>query len=932
VTSNTQQKDYRDTLNLPRTKFPMRARLPEREPEMIAFWQEMDIYGRIRDARAGRPKYILHDGPPYANGEIHIGTAFNKIAKDIIVKYRTMRGEDVPFVPGWDCHGLPIEYRVMSDMGDDLKSASQLEIRSRCRAYADKYIPIMTTQFVRLGVFGAWDNPYVTMSPDYEARIIEVFGEMCQGGYVQRGLKPVYWCIECGTALAEAEVEYADHSSPSVYVKFPATDEVPGLDGTVSYLIWTTTPWTLPANLAICLHPELTYVGLKVGDETYIVAEGLLLATVADCGIDRYEVVGEFRGADLEGLHYRHPLDGRECPIILGPHVTLDQGTGCVHTAPGHGQEDYTIGTKYELDTFSPVDDAGRFTADAGEFAGQVVFDANGPIVDRLEQLGVLLKSAEYTHSYPHCWRCGTPVIFRATPQWFITMDANGLRDRAVEAARGVTWVPDWGKERISSMIAVRPDWCISRQRVWGVPLPVLYCGTCGRELVTAETIAAIAGLARTGRLDDWFEKPAAELLPDLPACECGSTSWDKETDILDVWFDSGISHRAVLEEWPELQFPADLYLEGSDQHRGWFQSSLIPSVAVKKCAPYRTVVTTGYAVDAEGKKMSKSKGNTVDPLEIVERYGGDILRLWAASTNYLQDMRISDEVIARVAEMYRSVRNTCRFALGNLSDFAPAEDSVPYGEMLEIDRWVLHRLEEVRERVFAAYDTFEFHRACRALYNFCVVDLSAFYFDILKDRLYTFAATSPERRSAQSAISIVLLDLVKMLAPILPFTAEEVWQQLPDGMRPVESVHLAELTPLQPDRLDPELAARWEQLAAVRGEVSKALEELRRSRTIGSSLEAKVHLAYRPGDLGELIERYHDQLATLFIVSAVEIERMPADVSVTSEPGISVTAEQATGNKCVRCWNYSDTVGENTDHPSLCTRCIDQLARMDEK
>jgi len=659
------------------------------------------------------------------------------------------------------------------------------------------------------------------------------------------------------------------------------------------------------------------------------VAEGLLPATVADCDIEQYEVVGEFRGAALEGLHYRHPLNDKICPIILGPHVTLEQGTGCVHTAPGHGQEDYVIGVKYEIETFSPVNDDGSFSEEAGEFAGQNVFDANGPIVRRLAELDVLLKSADYVHSYPHCWRCGTPVIFRATPQWFITMDANGLREQSLAAVKDVRWVPDWGEERISSMIAQRPDWCISRQRAWGVPLPVLYCKVCGRELVTAKTIAAISDLARSGRLDEWFDKPAAEFIADLPVCECGSASWDKETDILDVWFDSGVSHRTVLEHWPELEFPADLYLEGSDQHRGWFQSSLIPSVAVKGCAPYRTVVTTGYAVDADGKKMSKSKGNTIDPQEIVEQYGGDILRLWSASTNYLQDMRISDEVMARVAEMYRSIRNTCRFALGNLYDFDPATGAVAFDDMLEIDRWVLHRLEEVKGQVYEAYDQFEFHRACRALYSFCVVDLSAFYFDILKDRLYTFAAESSERRSAQSAISDILLDLVKMFAPILPFTAEEVWQQMPAGLRSVESVHLSEFVPVRQERLDAGLADRWEQLIAVRGEVSKVLEELRGGKQIGSSLEAEVRVAYRPGPTGDLIEQYRAELATLFIVSAVETEIAPADAPMSSELGITITARQAAGTKCVRCWNYSESVGENSAHPSLCARCVDQLARM---
>jgi isoleucyl-tRNA synthetase len=917
--SKTSQKDYSQTVNLPKTEFRMKANLPKREPSILEEWEEMDLYGRIRKAMRGKQKRVLHDGPPYANGDIHIGTAFNKILKDFIVKYFTMTGYDSPYVPGWDCHGLPIEYKVLSELGEDAKQKSRMEIRAGCAEYALKYVDIQREQFRRLGVLGDWDKPYLTMSHEYESKIVEVFGELYAGGYIYKGKKPVHWCPTCSTALAEAEVEYSEHTSPSVYVKFPAVGRIGQLESDVYYLIWTTTPWTLPANLAICLHPDFTYVGMKVGDETYIVAESLVLGVVAQCGIDRYEIVGKFTGKELEGTRYRHVLTGEECPIILGQHVTLEQGTGCVHTAPGHGQEDYVVGLRYDLDVFSPVDDDGRFTDEAGDFAGMNVFDANDAIRVALAKTGALLQSDSLAHSYPHCWRCMNPIIFRATPQWFIELDANNLRDRALKCVKEVRWVPAWGAERIGLMISARPDWCISRQRAWGVPIPVFYCKSCAQPFLSPETLENLVEMVKEDGINVWFERDASELLPEGTTCPCGGTEFDKEENILDVWFESGVSHRAVLEPHEELTFPADVYLEGSDQHRGWFQSSLLPSVAMRDTAPYKTLITAGFVVDGEGMKMSKKLGNAVNPQEVIEQYGAEVLRLWVASENYTQDVTISPEILVQVADAYRKIRNTWRFMLGNLYDFDPVSDSVAYEELEEIDKWALHRLQELKKKVIRAYERFEFHQVYHGLYNFCTGDLSSFYLDVLKDRLYTFAPRSRERRSAQTVLLEILKDLVRLAAPMLSFTAEEAWRCLPESAREQDSVHLAQMPQVRDDLLDAELAGRWAELLAVRSFVLKALEDARRDGLIGNSLEAKV-VVKTCGDTARLLEDFLPSLPSVFIVSEVEL----SDEADAEEPAVNVV--KAAGEKCVRCWNYKTSVGCNPDYPDICDRCVVQV------
>ncbi|MCK5558738.1 MAG: isoleucine--tRNA ligase [Candidatus Hydrogenedentes bacterium] len=919
--SKTSQKDYSQTVNLPKTEFPMKANLPKREPGLLRSWEETDLYGAIRNAMRGKQKRILHDGPPYANGNIHIGTAFNKLLKDFVVKYLTMRGYDSPYVPGWDCHGLPIEYKVLSELGEQARHVSQVEVRAGCKEYALKYVDIQRDQFKRLGILGDWGRPYLTLSHEYEAKIVEVFGELYLQEYVYRGKKPVHWCPSCRTALAEAEVEYSEHTSPSVYVKFPVAGKIGNLKGQAYFLIWTTTPWTLPANLAICLHPDFTYVGMKVGDETFIVAEPLVLSVVAQCGIEKYEVVDSFSGNELEGQRYRHVLAEKECPIILGDHVTLEQGTGCVHTAPGHGQEDYVVGQRYSLETYSPVDDDGRFTDEAGEFAGLNVFDANDAICKKLSESGALLYSDSVPHSYPHCWRCMKPIIFRATEQWFIRLDANDLRDRVLRCIKDVRWVPPWGAERIGLMVSGRPDWCISRQRAWGVPIPVFYCKSCGQPHLTRGTVKKLVELVEQSGIDLWFEREPSDILGEQATCECGGTEFDKERDILDVWFESGVSHRAVLESHEELAFPVDIYLEGSDQHRGWFQSSLIPSVALRDTAPYRTVITHGFVVDGEGMKMSKKLGNVVDPLEVVEKYGADLLRLWVASENYTQDVKISPEILGQVSDAYRKIRNTWRFMLGNLYDFDPETDSVPYADLEEIDRWALHRLQELKRKVIEAYDRFEFHQVYHAVYSFCTGDLSSFYLDVLKDRLYTFAAGSRQRRSAQTVLVEVLKDLIRIFAPLLSFTAEEAWQCLPRGARDRQSVHLAEMPEVRDGFVDAGLAERWAELLHARGFVLKALEDARRSGLIGNSLEAKVSVS-ADGDTFRLLDSFGTSLPSVFIVSEVELSESEG----TDEPKVSV--EKAAGLKCVRCWNYRMSVGRNPDYPDICDRCVAQMGR----
>ena len=928
--------DYKETLNLPKTDFPMKANLAKREPEMLARWDQMRIYDRIREDAKGRTPYILHDGPPYANGNIHLGHALNKIIKDILIKAKNMVGHDSVYVPGWDCHGLPIEHQVDRELGDRKTGMSQAQKRRVCRTYAEKYVGIQREQFQRLGVFGEWENPYLTMSYDYEATTVEEFGKLYLKGSVYKGKKPVYWCASCKTALAEAEVEYQDHTTPSIYVKFALISDIaerlPKLAGEkVSVVIWTTTPWTIPANLAIALHSDFLYVAVKIRGEVLILAKDLLDYCLDAFGLckEPYEILDEFPGSVLEGLECRHPLVGRKSLLILAPFVTLDAGTGCVHIAPGHGQEDYEIGMKYGLDNYAPVDDNGRFTKDVKDFAGQFVFDANGAVNAKLAEASALLGQIDIQHSYPHCWRCKQPIIFRSTEQWFISMEKNDLRKNALAAIDAVSWIPAWGRDRIYGMVENRPDWCISRQRLWGVPITMFYCTGCDQELMTQPILDYVVALVREHGADVWFEREAGELLPSGTRCpKCGGGEFKKETNILDVWFDSGVSHAAVLEHRPNLDSPCDMYLEGNDQHRGWFHSSLLESVGTRGRAPYRNVLTHGFVVDGEGKKMSKSVGNVINSQTIIDQYGAEILRLWVAAADYTEDIRISEEILKRLVEAYRRIRNTSRFILGNLYDFDPATDAVPYGEMEEMDRWILHRLQEVIRRVREAYENYQFHMVYTILYNFCTVDLSSLYLDVLKDRLYTSKAASRARRSAQTAMKEILESMVQLLAPILTFTAEEVWLALPACPGKVESVHLTQLPEVNAALVQPELAEKWNALITVKGEVAKAIEAARQNKTVGHSLDAAVAVA-APESLWPLLETHVEDLRALLIVSdlsVVEADKIGEPYRSAEIPGLLVGVSRATGAKCNRCWNYSATVGENAEHPTICARCLQNL------
>ena len=927
--------DYKETLNLPKTAFPMRANLPVRENEILARWEAMDIYRVLREASADRPTYILHDGPPYANGHIHIGHALNKILKDIIVKIKQMEGFDAVYVPGWDCHGLPIEHQVKQELGPRLEELSKTEVRKRCRAFAEKFVAIQREEFKRLGVFADWDAPYLTMDAGYEATIIREFGRFVERGSVYRGLKPVHWCTSCVTALAEAEVEYDDRTSPSIYVKFPVEGDLgrwfPDAANRAAFvLIWTTTPWTLPANLAICVHPDLEYTAVEIDEEVWVMAEGLKAEVLKRVAGATPAELGTVKGSALEGLVCRHPFYQRPSPILLGEHVTLEQGTGCVHTAPGHGHDDYEVGLRYGLEVYNPVDDHGRFVPEMELFGGLNVWEANHAIIERLRADGHLIAADEVTHSYPHCWRCKEPIIFRATAQWFISMDHEELRRKALEEIRQVTWIPAWGEERIYQMVERRPDWCISRQRAWGVPITALYCEACDETVLSKELAEHAAALVAEEGADAWFERPVADLVPSGLACPaCGAADFRKEEDILDVWFESGVSHAAVLTGERRLDWPADMYLEGSDQHRGWFHSSLLAAVGTRGGAPYRSVLTHGYVVDGEGKKMSKSAGNVIAPQEIIERYGAEILRLWVASENYRDDVRISEEILTRLTEAYRRIRNTCRFLLANLYDFEAARDEVPYTELPAMERYVLHRLQLLVERVGRAYARNEYHLFYHAFHNWCVLDLSSFYLDVLKDRLYCDEAASPARRAAQTVLSEVLSTMVRLMAPVLAYTAEEVWEHMAPALQTAESVHLAALPEVEPAYQDETLAATWDTLLAVRSEVTKCLEGARSDKAIGSSLEAKVIIG-ADGTLKKLLEAHRDQLPEIFIVSAVDLaapDSVP-DAAMRSDEiaGLAVAWERAPGKKCERCWVFKEDVGSSTDHPTLCGRCVDRL------
>ncbi len=899
--------DYTKTLNLLKTDFPMRANLPKREPEILAWWQEIDIYQKVRENRRGAPTWILHDGPPYANGNIHLGQALNKILKDITIKYKTMRGYDCPYVPGWDTQGLPTEQAVQSEYGIDRHEVPVLEWRSKCRELALKYVEVQRTQFQRLGVRGDWDNPYLTLDKDYQARQIEAFGKIALQGLVYRSLRPVYWCYHCETALAEDEIEYVTKTSDTIYVAFE--------------VIWTTTPWTIPGNTGMAVGEHYEYALAKADDHYYLMARELLNESMEQIGISDYEVVATRSGKDLVGLEAQHPLYDRTSPVVLADHVTLEQGTGVVHTAPGHGLEDYQVSLEYGLDVISPLDDYGRFTDEAGsELEGLVCDQANDKVVALLQAAGALLAHGKIEHEYPHCWRCHQPVIYRATPQWF--MDINQLRDRALSEIAKTTWIPAWGESRIAGMVESRPDWCISRQRSWGVPIPVFYCSDCGEALLTEETVAHVRDLVAEHGADVWFAREAAELLPPGTTCpQCGGHSFIKEPDIMSVWVDSGCSHYCVLRTHPELSYPADLYLEGDDQYQCWFQTSLWIAAALGDAAPYKTVVGHGFFVDDSGQKLSKSKGNIVDPAEVYENYGADVLRLWFTYADFRQKMHLTDEIFQQVADAYRRIRNTLRFLLANLQDFDPATDSQPSEQMREIDRWVLLRLNRIVRRMTEAFDRWDLHLFYHDVHGFCTNDLSAFYLNVLKDTLYTDLPDSPARRSAQTALWQLLLALTKMIAPVLTFTADEVWAycRIIDPSLPV-SVQLTDW-PRQDERFeDEELARRWERLMQIRTHVSAALEQAKENGEIDQPLSAAVTI-YASGDDQEILQSLGDDLRTIFVVSAAQV-RPPAQ----GMNGLHIEVALAPGEKCERCWLYDENIGANPQYPTLCPRCAQRV------
>ena len=935
--------DYKKTLNLPQTAFPMKANLAQREPETLKKWDAINSYEAMVDASGSKGTYVLHDGPPYANGHIHMGTALNKILKDIIVKSRNMAGFASRYVPGWDCHGLPIEHKVEQELKEKKKTLPAHVVRKLCRDYAAKWIDVQRKEFRRLGVLGNWEDPYMSMRPTYEAATARELANFVETGGVMRSKKPIYWCCSCHTALAEAEVEYYDHTSPSIFVRFPLQDD--GLKKVFSaadpahafVVIWTTTPWTLPDNMAVCLHPEFTYVLAEVDGAQYVLAEELLASCAEQFGWSEPKILGRATGEQLEGLKASHPFYDRVSPIILGQHVTLEAGTGCVHTAPGHGREDYEVGLKYGLEVYSPMDDAGRFLPTVQFFAGLNVFEANPKVIEKLEEVGALLRQAKIKHSYPHCWRCKQPVIFRATTQWFISMEKNDLRGRALKAIdEQVRWIPAWGRERIHNMIEFRPDWCISRQRQWGVPIMALLCEDCGEAWNDPNWMRDLCDrFAKhpTG-CDYWYEAELSEIVPQGLACpHCGGNHWKRETDILDVWFDSGTSFAAVLEQRPELAYPADLYLEGSDQHRGWFHSSLLVSEGTRQRAPYKAVLTHGYVVDGEGRKMSKSIGNVIAPQELIEKFGAEIVRLWVSSVEYREDIRISDEILGRLVDAYRRIRNTCRFILGNLEGFGKG-DLLPLNELLPLDRFAIDAAARVHDRVQQAYMDFDFHKVYHTLHNYCVTDLSSMYLDVLKDRLYASGPASKERRSAQTALWHILGLLLRDMAPVLSFTAEEIFAHLPEGLRGGEPTVFA-LQPVEsaPLMLDEGTRDDWNVLTAVRGAVTKAIEPMRRDGVIGHSLDTRVTL-FVADELRQRLEGLNTDLRAFCIVSQIAmqpLESAPQGAYCDEEiAGLAIGVEKAHGEKCERCWIYSTELGTDAGHPTLCPRCTAVIKAME--
>ncbi len=948
--------DFKDTLNLPRTKFPMKANLNKKEPEILKKWAETGLYQMMREAGRERKKFILHDGPPYANGHIHLGHTVNKVLKDMIIKYKQLSGMDAPYVPGWDCHGLPIEINVEKKLGKKRREMDLLSIREACREYAENFVEIQREEFKRLGVIGDWENPYLTMKYEYEATIAREFCTIFSHGHVVKSKKPVYWCPSCVTALAEAEVEYAQHKSPSITVKFPMEQDLLERIGNSAgkklekgyLLIWTTTPWTLPANMAVAVHPEFTYVAAVVDlsknggeKELWIAAESRLMAILANIVLDQtdIEVVARLTGAELEGTHAAHPFMDRTVPVILADYVTMDTGTGCVHTAPGHGAEDYESGLRYGLEIYSPVNRYGKFRDEIQGFAGKNIFKANPEIISLLDEKGLLVHQEEIEHSYPHCWRCKKPVIFRATAQWFISMEKKGLRAEALENIEKVKWIPSWGKDRIRGMVEARPDWCISRQRAWGVPITVFLCQDCETPILPAGAAEKIVETFQKEGADSWFARPATDFLPDGYTCpNCGSSNIEKETDILDVWFDSGVSHAAVLEQREELSWPADLYLEGSDQHRGWFQSSLLTATATKHAPPYRSVLTHGFVVDGQGKKMSKSVGNVIPPEKIIKRYGAEILRLWVSAEDYQDDIKISDEILNRLTEAYRKIRNTIRYLLGNLNDFTPEKDAVPFSEMEPLDRWAMARADHTFCRAVKGYDEYRFHLVFHSLYQFCTVDMSALYLDIIKDRLYCETRDGKNRRSAQTAIYYVAQGLIKILAPVLSFTAEEAWGHLMG--EDAGSVFMTSLPETGTYSITKDEEQFWNSIWPVRGEITKALELARREKRIGLALDARVDVKIPEEHLQSLLsyekdlQRLSEILKTITIVSQLHIVSEPSgsDIWEGEEiPGLKVAVASAEGKKCERCWTWTTEPADYQDSV-ICPRCLAVMQEIEGK
>jgi isoleucyl-tRNA synthetase len=909
--------DYSKTVNLPATDFPMRANLPQKEPAIAKKWEDEKIYDKILESRKGAELYILHDGPPYANGHLHIGHALNKILKDIIIKHKTMLGFKSPYVPGWDCHGLPIELNVTKKIGDKAKEMPKVEIREKCRSYADEFVSIQMEEFKRLGVFGDYENPYKTMSADYEATIVETFGKILEKGYIYKNKKPIYWCPTCVTALAEAEVEYDMHTSESIYVKFkvdPSTAAFGGDKDSTYVVIWTTTPWTLPANLGVCFHPDFEYSSYRFGSDWYILAKGLLAQFEEITGL-KHEEIFPVSQAEIKALHVRHPFIDRESKVVFGNHVTLEQGTGIVHTAPGHGHDDYITGLQNGLEVYCPVDDEGKFTSDYPEMKGVHVFKANSEIVKMLDEKKVLIHNGKIEHSYPHCWRCKKPLIYRATEQWFFGMEHGDLRKKGLKSVDETEWVPSWGESRFRGMVETRPDWCLSRQRSWGVPIPSFRCGDCGKNLMTAESVQLFADLSRKEGLDAWYTKDIKELVPAGTKCTCGSENLIKEFDILDVWFDSGVSHFAVLEKWPDHRWPADMYLEGSDQHRGWFQSSLWPALALRGRAPFKTVLTHGFVLDENGKAMSKSMGNVIPPQKIIDQFGADILRMWVSSEDYRNDVRIGMVMMNQVADSYRRIRNTLKYVIGNIADF-DAKDAVPYDELTDIDKWILHKLYFLSESVIKHYEKFEFHLVYRKILNFCAVELSSIYFDISKDILYVEAKNSKLRSANLTVLSEIYNSLVRLIAPVLAFTTEEIWEFMGNK----GSIHMEKYYKLSNKYNNPEVHDRMNQVAEIKKDVLKSLEDLRKEKLIKASLEAEITLFVKDESLKKLLSSMGEELRRFMQVAKVKFA--DSDAGLTQYDTAAVSSVKSSGKKCVRCWNFYDELGIDPEHPELCGRC----------